>query len=425
MTAARGFKVRTVPVKDPGDLLAALHDSCRPLAWVRRGDGLIGVGETATITVPAGPGRFGVAGRLFRGLCEASETEDRVGLPGCGLVAFGSFTFDAARSGSVVTIPRTVIGRRSGAAWVTTITAVGQREQVRDERPPVPAAEPRGGGLAAAEWEQAVATAVRRIRAGALRKVVLARDLRVTAPAPIDVAAALKVLADRDPDCYVFACAGLVGATPELLIQREGRQIRSQVIAGTAARGSGPAEDAAMRAALAASVKETEEHRYAVESVSEALAPLCADVTVDAAPSVIRLADTHHLATAIRGRLSAPVPVLELAGLMHPTAAVCGTPPDTAMAVIKELEWMDRGRYAGPVGWMDAHGDGEWGLALHCGEIGGYRARLFAGCGIVAGSDAAAELAEAKVKFQPMLRALGLSPDKELDLPGGAMWPSR
>jgi menaquinone-specific isochorismate synthase len=259
---------------------------------------------------------------------------------------------------------------------------------------------------------------VDRIQSGGLCKVVLARHLQVTTPAPVDAVAALRILAARDPDCYVFACAGLIGATPELLIQREGRQVRSRVIAGTAPRGGGRREDAAKSAALATSAKEAEEHRYAVESVSQALAPLCADLIVDATPSVIRLADTCHLATTIRGRLTGDPSALKLAGLLHPTAAVCGTPPGPAMDLIRELERMDRGRYAGPVGWMDVHGDGEWGLALHCGQVDGDRARLFAGCGIVAGSDPAAELAEAEVKFRPMLRALGLPPDQAVGGPG-------
>lgn len=409
MTADRLLKVRTVPAKDPKDLLAGLHGP-GPLAWVRRGDGLIGWGEAATIIMPAGPDRFAVAERMLRALFDAAETEDHVGLPGCGPVAFGSFTFDSGRGGSVLMIPRTVVGRRNSVAWVTTITAAHQGNTANEELPSVPAAVPGSGenSLTAAQWERAVAAAVKRIRAGGLRKVVLARDLQVTTQAPINVIAALKALAVRDPDCHVFGCAGLIGATPELLIQREGRQVRSRVIAGTAERGSGPDEDAAISTALAASAKEAEEHRYAAESVSQALAPLCDDLAVDVTPSVIRLADTHHLATTIRGTLAVEASALTLAGLLHPTAAVCGTPPGAAMDLIRELENMDRGRYAGPVGWMDAHGDGEWGLALHCGEVDGSRARLFAGCGIVASSDPAAEVAEAEVKFQPMLRALGL-----------------
>jgi menaquinone-specific isochorismate synthase len=422
MTVDRWLKVRTVPAEDSGNLLGELHGP-GPLAWVRGGNGLIGWDAAATLTVPAGPGRFAAAERMLRGLFDAAETEDQVGLPGCGPVAFGSFTFDPAREGSVLVVPRTVAGRRDGTAWVTTIAVPGQGIITPGEAPPAPpAAEPVWGGnsLTAPQWQRAVATAVARIRGGGLRKVVLARDLHVTTRAPIDVTAALKVLAARDPGCYVFACAGLIGATPELLIRREGRQARSRVIAGTAARGRGPAEDAAISAALLASAKQSEEHQYAAASVSQALAPLCEDLIADARPSVIRLADTHHLATTLTGTLTVDASALKLAGVLHPTAAVCGTPRSAALDVISELESMDRGRYAGPVGWMDAHGDGEWGLALHCGQVDGSRARLFAGCGIVAGSEPADELAEAEAKFRPVLRALGLSPGQHAGWPAEA-----
>lgn len=402
------FKVRTVRVQDPGNLLAAIQNP-GALAWVHRGDGLVGWGQAARIVMPACPDRFAVAESLLRGLLGAAQTEDHVGLPGCGPVAFGSFTFDAARGGSVLVIPRTVLGRRDGTAWATTITASGADGDTR--APSVSQAEGlplRGGSLTVPQWERAVVAAVARIRAGQIGKVVLARDLLVTAPAPIDTRAILKVLAARDPDCYVFACAGLIGATPELLIAREGRQARARVIAGTAARGV-PAEDPEISEALLASAKDSVEHRYAVESVSQVLAPLCDNLAADAMPSVIRLADMHHLATTIRGTLKVRATALALAGLLHPTAAVCGTPTAAAMDVIRELEGMDRGRYAAPIGWIDAHGDGEWGIALHCGEIDGTRARLFAGCGIVAASEPASELAEAEAKFRPMLHALGRS----------------
>ena len=415
MTADRLLKTRTITAGKPGDLLAALHGP-GPLAWVRGGDGLIGWGEAATIAVPVSPDRFTVAGQALRALFDTAEPEGPAGQPGCGLVAFGSFTFDAARGGSVLVVPATVVGRRGGASWVTTITASGQDSSPGARLPPAPSmAGPAygAGSLTGAQWQRAVAAAVARIRGGGLRKVVLARDLQVTSPVPIDVLTVVRRLADRDPDCYVFACAGLVGATPELLIRREGRTVRSRVIAGTAPRGSGPAEDAEIAVALAASAKEAEEHGYAVASVSQALAPLCTELAVAARPSVIRLADTHHLATTITGTLAEKASALQLAGLLHPTAAVCGTPAGAAMDVIRELECMDRGRYAGPVGWMDANGDGEWGLALHCGEVGGSDARLFAGCGIVAGSEPAAELAEARAKFRPMLQALGLPPDQD------------
>jgi menaquinone-specific isochorismate synthase len=400
--------VRTVRVPDPGDLLAKLPES-GALAWVRRGDGLVAWGEAVRISLPAGVDRFTVGEKRLRELFETADTDDRVGLPGCGPVAFGSFTFDAGCDGSVLVVPRALVGRRAGTSWFTTIAANG--------RDAVPAAAPRaaqvpaqvqwqGGTLSSLQWEQAVTAAVARIRAGELGKVVLARDLHGAASAPINVQTLLARLAARDPDCYTFACAGLIGATPELLIRREGKHVGSRVIAGTIARSTAPAADSALSEALLTSAKDAEEHRYSVESVRDALAPLCDTLDVDAAPSLMLLADVHHLATSISGTLAKNTSALELAGLLHPTAAVCGTPADTAMKLIREFEGMNRGRYAGPVGWVDARGNGEWGIALHCGEITGNHARLFAGCGIAAASEPTAELTEAEAKFRPMQRAL-------------------
>jgi menaquinone-specific isochorismate synthase len=262
------------------------------------------------------------------------------------------------------------------------------------------------GSLTAPQWEQAVATAVARIRAGQLRKVVLARDLHAVASAPLDVRMLLARLTARSPGSYAFACAGLVGATPELLIRREGSAVSSLVLAGTVARGGTPAEDAVLSATLLASAKDAEEHRYAVDSVREVLAPLCDHLEVAPEPALLRLADVQHLATPVQGTLAKDASALALAASLHPTAAVCGTPTEAAMDLIRELEGMDRGRYSGPVGWVDGRGNGEWGIALRCGEIGGSRARLFAGCGIVADSDPSAELAEAQAKFRPMRLAL-------------------
>ena len=188
---------------------------------------------------------------------------------------------------------------------------------------------------------------------------------------------------------------------------------------GPTPRGRDAAEDEALGAALLASAKNTEEHAYAATGVREALAPLCERLAADPRPFLLRLANVQHLATAVTGTLaparrpirpagrpgSAPS-ALAVAAALHPTAAVCGTPTDAAMELIRELEGMDRGRYAGPVGWVDARGNGEWGIAMRCAEIDGPRARLFAGCGIVSGSDPAAELAEAQTKFRPMQDAL-------------------
>jgi menaquinone-specific isochorismate synthase len=239
-----------------------------------------------------------------------------------------------------------------------------------------------------------------------LRKVGLGGALPVRADAPLDARVLLRRLAARFPGCYTFSCAGMVGATPELLIRRTGGDIESLVLAGTTARGDTPADDRARAARLFASAKDREEHRYAAEMVRDALTPLCADLTVPAEPELLTLPNVTHLASPLRGRLAADRSVLDVVAALHPTPAVCGTPTDIAMDLIRELEGMDRGRYAGPVGWVDARGDGEWGIALRCAEIDGTRARLFAGCGIVADSDPDAELAEARTKFRPMQYAL-------------------
>jgi menaquinone-specific isochorismate synthase len=404
-------------VTDWGDLLARLPHS-GSVAWVRRGDGLVGWGEAARISIPAGEDRFTAGEKWLAEFFEDADVTDEVGLPGCGPVAFGSFTFDPTSDGSVLVVPSVVIGRGAGRSWLTTIgdRQVSQ-EPVRPTRAP---AELRwhDGGLTAPQWARAVSSAVARIQAGDLSKVVLARDLYAVASDEIDARVLLARLAERYPDCWTFSCAGLVGATPELYIRREGVAVSSLVLAGTTRRGRSDAEDARLGAALLASAKEVEEHRYAVADVRKALSPFCDRLDIDAEPSLLRLANVQHLATHVTGRLAATqVPgtggvlgehasSLALAAALHPTAAVGGTPTGTAMELIRELEGMDRGRYAAPVGWVDANGNGEWGIALRSAELDGRRARLFAGCGIVADSDPEAELAEAQNKFRAMQDAL-------------------
>jgi len=401
--------VRSMPVPDPVDLLSRLPESAA-LAWVRHGAGIVGWGETARITLPAGEDRFTAAEKWLRELFDAADVTDLARCRGSGPVAFGSFTFDNCADGSVLVVPRTVLGRDgNGRAWLTTITHGG--EPVADAVSPLPLTAPRGirwhdGSLSAPEWEQAVAAAVHRITLGDLRKVVLARDLYASADNLLDQRVLLRRLAARYPDCFTFACAGLVGATPELLVRREGDRVSSLVLAGTTPRGITADEDARLAAALLGSAKDNEEHDYAAASLRDALSPLCETLDIPARPELIRLANLQHLGTRVRGTLAVDRSALALAAALHPTAAVGGTPTDAAVELIRELESMDRERYAGPVGWMDASGNGEWGIALRCGQITENRARLFAGCGIVAGSDPAAELAEAQVKFRPMRTAL-------------------
>ncbi len=417
--AAQRLEVRTAAIGDPGDLIAALP-SPQALAWVRRGDGLVGWGVAAGLVIPAGDDRFTAAEKWLAELFEDAEVHDEAGVPGSGPVAFGSFTFDPASDGSVLVVPRVILGRRDGLSWRTTIGRAGAPEAA------VPVTAPgeirwNDGSLTAPQWEHAVSEAVARIRSGELGKVVLARDLNATATAGIDVRLLLARLAAGYPDCYAFSCAGLAGATPELLVRRSGAEVTSLVLAGTAPRGAGPEADAALGKALLASAKDVAEHEYAVTGVRDTLTRLCGAVTVDERPSLLRLANVQHLATRVSARLERPGPAgpevrpaplrsgtsaLALAAALHPTAAVCGTPPGPAMDLIRELEAMDRGRYAGPVGWLDWRGNGEWGIALRCAELDGRHARLFAGCGIVADSDPAAELAEAQAKFRPMQQAL-------------------
>jgi len=412
------FFVRSVAIADPGDLLGHLPQP-DAVAWVHHGAGLVGWGEAVRATLPAGEDRFAAGEKWLPSLFEAADVDDQVRVRGSGPVAFGTFTFDASSEGSVLIVPRVLLGRDGhGRAWLTTVG--GEREpDLRALGWPVspesvlarPPANVRwhDGSLPGPQWERAVAEAVTAIKAGSLRKVVLAQDLFATASDPIDVRALLRWLASRYPDCFTFACDGMVGATPELLIRQTGRQVSALVLAGTTPRGGDPAEDEALGTALLASAKDTEEHAYAVASMREALEPLCDELDSQPRPALIKLPNLQHLGTWVRGTLAAegtPKSALGLAATVHPTAAVCGTPTGTALELIRELEHMDRERYAGPVGWVDAEGNGEWGIALRCAQLSGRTARLFAGCGIVAGSDPAAELAEAQVKFRPMRGAV-------------------
>jgi menaquinone-specific isochorismate synthase len=413
---AERLSVRTVQVPDPGDLLAALPGS-NVAAWVRHGAGVVGWGEAAQVTVPAGDDRFTTAEKWLREIFDGASVRDEVETRGTGLIAFGSFTFDDCSDGSVVTVPRVVLGRDgTGLAWRTTITSAGTGPADVPASGAVPPGEVSAWGdagavrwqdetLSAARHKDAVAAAVRRIVRGELRKVMLARDVHATAERPFDTRAVLARLTARYPDCYTFACAGLVGATPELLIRRDGDEVRSLVLAGTTPRGATPEDDARLAAALLDSAKDVEEHLYSAASVRDALAPLCEPLDVSPR-ELLTLPNLHHLATRVAGRLAADRSALALAAALHPTAAVGGNPTDIAVELIRELESMDRGRYAGPVGWLDASGNGEWGIALRCAELDGNRARLFAGGGIVAGSDPATELAETVAKLRPMLTAL-------------------
>ena len=408
--------VRTVRLDDPGPLLALLPDSTGA-AWVRRGDGLVGWG-TAAVARTRGPHRFSDARAWWAGHSRTAVVRDEVGRPGTGLVCFGSFAFSDEPGDSVLVVPEVLVGRRGDETWLTTVG------RAAITTPPVvsPSGEPAAprevtfadGALGAAAWAGVVAGAVRRINAGELEKVVLARDLVAIAAEDVDVRWPLRRLAESYPTCWTFHVDGLFGATPELLVRRERGLVTSRVLAGTIRRTGDDARDLGLAAALARSSKDLEEHEYAVRSVADALAPHCTSMNVPEAPFVLHLPNVMHLATDVAGvaadTTGEPGTSLALAEALHPSAAVGGTPTDRATALITEIEGMSRGRYAGPVGWTDSHGDGEWAIALRAGELDGSRVRLFAGCGIVADSEPDAELAEAQAKFVPVRDALTADP---------------
>jgi menaquinone-specific isochorismate synthase len=258
------------------------------------------------------------------------------------------------------------------------------------------------------EWEESVARAVNRIAAGELDKVVLARDLIAHIDGTLDVRFLVNALAKAYPTCWTFVVEDLFGATPELLVRRTGGLVTSRVLAGTVRRQGDKGTDADLASDLMKSQKDLAEHAYAVNSVAKALATHCTDLDVPEQPRVLELANVQHLATDVTGQLANEAPILSLVASLHPTAAVCGTPTERARVVISELEGMNRGRYAGPVGWFDQRGDGEFGIALRCAKIDreAQTVRSFAGCGIVAGSIPELEFAESAAKLAPVRDAL-------------------
>ena len=400
-----GLGVRTRLVDDPGRLVELLPDDRGPLTWVRGGDGLVGWGEVARFTA-SGPRRFADADAWWRSFADRLDVRDEVGTPGTGPVAFASFTFADTSPGSVLVVPRVLVGRRDGRSWVTEFSHGDGPSAVRAVSPVRASGTLRyaDGRLPVARYRAAVAEAVRRMRAGELDKAALAHDLLAIADHPLDARFLLDGLARRYPTCWSYSVEGLVGATPELLVRRVDGTVQSRVLAGTV----WPGESDDLAGQLLGSVKDRHEHALAVESLAAALRPLCRTLDVPPTPDVIALHNVSHLASDVHGtlRTRAPATLLQLAEAVHPTAAVGGTPRDAAVALIAELEGMDRGRYAGPVGWVDGNGDGELGIALRCAELDGPVARLFAGCGVVADSDPDTEVREAAAKMVAVRDAL-------------------
>jgi salicylate biosynthesis isochorismate synthase/menaquinone-specific isochorismate synthase len=385
-----------------------------------------------------GPERFGAVARRWRELAAAAVVEPTDGPPGCGLVAVGGFAFDDDGGFSphwggfppaLLIVPEVALARR-GHDVRLTLAVAAQPDDVPEQLlarlearagelrlAPLPLLDPAAVGrhriVSAAppeHYESAVARAVERIRAGELEKVVLAREVQVHAPQAYDAAALHGVLREAFDDCYVF-CAGageraFLAASPELLVRREGMRATTVALAGSTRRSADPAVDAHLGEQLLVSDKDRAEQAIVVRRILRALRPHAVWVAAAPEPVLVRVANIQHLGTPIRAQLAAPRSAVELAGLLHPTPAVGGEPLGRARPLIPALEGLDRGWYAGPVGWTDASDDGEFCVALRCALLSGSVARCYAGVGVVRDSDPAAELAETETKLQALLPVL-------------------
>ncbi len=404
----------------PMDDVLAYTTPYDPLFWSRRGESLAAFGDLLTLSYRGErPGDATISER-WRAIAAAAEVDDPVQLPGTGLVAFGSFVFDPQSSReNVLRVPGMIVGRHSGRAWVTRLAFDDTPDEPEPELPPRSPFGPHwsatlGPGLQNAErYQDAVRRAVDAIDAREVAKVVLARDIVGTIPAGADLRRLVRSLLEGYPDCWVFAVDGLIGASPETLVTVSHGTITARVLAGTVARGGDADADVAASIALTESAKDQEEHRFAVQSVLKALGPHTSALAAGEQPFTLKLPNVWHLATDVEGELSEDASSLDLLSVLHPTAAVAGTPTDAAMRVIRRLEPFDRGRYAGAVGWTGASGDGEWAIALRCAQID--RAvpssptkpiTAYAGAGIVADSVPESELLETRVKFRPIVEAL-------------------
>lgn len=394
-------------VESDDALLALLPASEALISWVQQGEGMVAWGELTRIKL-TGSDRFTAASHWWRTVVASMDVDDHVQLPGTGPVAFGSFAFNEDEP-SLLVVPRVIVGRRNGQSWITWC---GSGPEPHLSNAPIEKIYHdiswKDGALSATQWQAAVAQAVSRIQAGDLDKVVLAREVIAQSQHEIDIRQILSALERQYPSTWTFALDGLVGATPELLLRLSHGQVTSRVLAGTIGKSGQEERDMALAASLVSSPKDLEEHAYAVASVAQSLSEFCSSINIPDTPFVLDLSNVMHLASDVTGVLkhSETLDAFTLLESLHPSAAVCGTPRAAARKLIAEIEGIHRARYSGPIGWIDSHGDGEFGIALRCAQIEGDTARLFAGCGIVAGSDPEAELAESQAKLMPMRMAL-------------------
>ena len=385
-----------------------------------------------------GEGRFERVAARWRELLARARTDAVAGPPGSGLVACGGFAFAndgggahhwAAFAPASLVVGEVTLARWGAEVWCTLAIPARagdepdellEQAQARldgvESRPlalldPHPTARRTiSGAMAPEHYEAAVARAVELIAAGRLEKIVLAREVDVHAPTAHDVAAVYGVLREAFGGCFVYAAgrgdAAFIGATPEVLLRRSGLRVSTVALAGSIGRSADPSVDDHLGERLLRSEKDREEHAIVARQIERTLRPYAVWVTMPEEPEVVRVANIQHLATPIRAQLAAPVSAVALAGLLHPTPAVGGSPKEVALPLIRALEGIDRGWYAGALGWTDSSEDGEFCVALRCALVDGATARCYGGGGIVADSDPAEELAETEVKLGALLPVL-------------------
>ncbi|MDC0991671.1 isochorismate synthase [Pontimonas sp.] len=396
----------------PTDNLIDWVSAEKPLVMQRLGQGLVGLGEALRWEFQ-GPDRFAEASAAWAALVDNAHIDNPVGIPGSGLVCFGAFTFaDQSSHTSVIIVPAVVIGVMGDTSFRTDITlhdAAGQGPVARSSRPrSLTPLDWHSGLLGEADYRDAVSRTIERLQEGEADKVVLAREMVATAPGSKDWRAALEKLSNSYPDCVTFAIDGLLGSTPETLAKVHENSLSLRVLAGSIRRGENPSEDRTLAQELVTSAKDNDEHRFAVENVLASLSTLSVHVAADEQPSTIKLANVWHLGTDIEATLPDGCTSLDVVAALHPSAAVAGSPTAAALSLIAEMEPFDRGRYAGPVGWVDERGDGEWSIALRCAQWSqDGHITAYAGAGIVDESDPERELLETRLKFRPILQAFG------------------
>jgi isochorismate synthase len=403
----------------------------------RDGSALAALGSVRSLEA-RDAGRFGVLARRWSDVAADALADDFDGPPGSGLVAVGGFAFapDGGTSArwegfapASMIVPECSLARRAGRVTLTVNVEAAPDDTLDDLRgraqarlrelraPALPLLDPAPAGhyrvlspMPPSHYEEAVARAVQRIRGGELEKIVLARDVEVHAPIDHDVGAVLGLAREAFPSCYVFAVgrgdATFLAASPELLVRRDGQRASTVGLAGSIRRSADPAIDDHLGEQLLRSDKDREENEIVVRRIARALRPFSVWVTAAPEPALVRVANIQHLGTPIRAQLASPLGAIELAGVLHPTPAVGGEPWEVVEPLIPALEGLDRGWYAGTVGWTDATGDGEFCVALRCALVRGRLAHLYAGGGIVRDSEPAAELAETEVKLGALLPVL-------------------